>query len=156
MKPTAERRTLLLFGLLLLGLTGLILWLDRPVDSVLPPARQLTNTRLDPDRQVVRVKLDSLTQLLTDIGRDNPDGFTWKADGSRLSIRAKDIRQFNQLFMDGGELSTYAALADSPLRVHPKADGFDLPVSSAKGIRLVTLPADLIHSLQLYQKNQRP
>jgi hypothetical protein len=155
MKPTAELRPMLLYGLVLLTVTGLILWLNRPTQSVLPPARQLTNTQLDPDRQVVRMKLDSLTAMLHQIQHDNPDGFTWTDEGSRLSVQAKELNAFNQIFFDGGDLSAFAVLTDSPLRVRSGNNGFDLSIARQGGIRLVTLPADLIHNLQLHQKNQR-
>jgi hypothetical protein len=137
------------FGLLLL-LTALLLFLSRPTPGRLDPIRQLNQTRLDPERQLVRVRLDSLTTLL----RALPQGtLTWADETDRLAVRTNDSERLNAALFDHKSVATYASSKDSPVRTD--GAGFSVPIEQKGEVRYVLLPADVLHSLQLYLHDQK-
>lgn len=153
MKPRTDVKTIVQVGIACFVMLGLLLWASKPTASQLPSARELSTKRLDPDRQIVQVRLDSLTLLLNQL---QGNAFRWRADDSNLSFEAQERKDFNQFLLDGNDLTIYQDVEGSPLRIREDGNGFSVPIRQQNGIRYVTMPADLVHNLQLYQRYQQP
>ncbi|SOD96432.1 hypothetical protein [Spirosoma fluviale] len=153
MKPTTDLSRVLHYGILLVFVIGLILWFSRPLPGSLPPARSLAENKLDTERQTLLLRVDSLATLLNTLQRSGV--FAWADEGNKLQIDNQgDIKQFEQLFLMGYALPDFTKLQHNPIKAAANGQGFSLPVTEQKGVRLVRLPAHMVQSMQLYEHNQ--
>lgn len=157
MNPNANLRMVMAYGGLLLLFAIFVYWMSRPTVSQLPLPRQLTENRLDTNRQLVLVWADSLERALTDIEHTTPDVLAWEQEGNVLHIWAKhpdDPSHFDDLILGAYPLSKFAELDDSGLYVDTKGYGVKLPTQPKNNRRAVRLPAHILQSIHRnrYQK----
>ncbi|GAB4051897.1 hypothetical protein [Spirosoma litoris] len=151
MAPNTDRRTVIFYSTLLLMATILIMWVSRPTIGSLPETHSLPNDRLDPNRQVLSIRVDSLTKTLDAIQRANPGSFSWNDEGDAIQFQATDEKQFDQLLLEGHTLTEFASLKQPVIKVNLEKYGFNAPINEQNGVRAVKLPAHIIQSIHLHR-----
>ncbi len=145
-------KSILLWSSLLLLTCATLLLCSRPKAGHLPPALELNNKSLDPDRQAIWIRVDSLRTWLDPLAEAN--AFVWSDKDSKLVFIPSEAPQtFEEVFLDNQPLSIYAELANPIIKPLKNGGGFEAQVIEKNNIRLVQLPAEIIQSIQLYIKN---
>ena len=143
---------LLLVGALALATTG-IWYTTRPIDPAAGPPTGLNADHLDPERQVIWVRADTLRRLLNDLKATQPGVFDYRLNTDRLELRCATgaEKSFNKLFLDDEYLSRFDKIRDAPVEKLPTGYGFALTVQKKRGTACVRLPAEVLQSLMVQQ-----
>lgn len=140
-----------LFRLLMLGTLGLFIVYMHPSLPERPfVGRALQANRLDEERQTLWVRADSLQQLVQRIANREPGVFSQTLTRSNWEVVGTDSRAFDRIFLDGEPLTNWASLENRLIEPNDKGYGFSAPIIRKNKINYVHLPAEIIHSLQLY------
>jgi hypothetical protein len=140
-KPAGLLVSITTFLVLTIG----IVWLNGPADEAPLPAQTLQPNRMDTDRHLIWVRLDSLQNRLDLLTGDN--GLSIRSGTERLYIQASNRKQLERYLLNGLALTRFTQAANSPVRLESAGDGFSLPIQQRQGITYVQVPTDIISSL---------
>lgn len=133
--------------------TGLVWYSTRPTPPAEVPPTGLRADRLDPERQVLWVRVDTLGRLLDALRAEQPGVFDYRLTPTRLELRCAVgmEKAFNRLFLDDEYLSRLDNLAEPPLAKLSGVYGLGLPVAAQRGVPCVRLPAEVLQSLMIHK-----
>jgi hypothetical protein len=129
---------------IVLFMASIIWYLSKPNEAVLLKTKVYTSKTLDPDRQIVWIRVDSLKTLLGEIPKGK---IIWEEESNNLIFNAIDREEFNRILLDNTYLSTFRQL-DHPV-ITVKENGFSAIIETKNDIRYVQLPAEIVYSLLL-------
>jgi hypothetical protein len=127
-----------------LTIASFIWYLSKPNEAILPKKKVYSSKTLDPERQIVWIRVDSLKTLLNELPKGK---ITWEEESNNLVFRAIDQEEFNRILLDNAYLSTFKQL-DNPV-ITVDGNGFSAAIENKNDIKYVQLPAEIVYSLLL-------
>jgi PIN domain nuclease of toxin-antitoxin system len=129
---------------IVLFMASIIWYWSKPNEAVLPKTKVYSSKTLDPERQIVWIRVDSLKTLLNEIPKGR---ISWEEKSNNLIFNAIDQEEFNRILLDNAYLSTFKQL-DNPV-ITVEENGFSAIIETKSDIRYVQLPAEIVYSLLL-------
>ncbi|MFN8348830.1 MAG: hypothetical protein U0X91_27775 [Spirosomataceae bacterium] len=146
-----DRRLVLLIIFVLVAVTGSLTWLGK--DTVAPAisTKTLKVDTLDTERQLLTVRADSVLSLIKKLQIRNAKVFNCEDEGTALTISgaSEQHNAFHRIFFNEASLSSYAEIQNTQLNIATEAYQFTMPIQKYKGVRFVTLPAEVMQSMLL-------
>ena len=138
--------------IILFMVVGIIAYLTKPQPPKKDFAVEVSEKMLSETRQILWIKVDSLTSYLSKIDKQQPNVFSIADEDNRLVFRSLDEKPFNNIFLDGEYLSRFDKVSNSGIEKTESTHGFSLPIKKKSDIRFVIMPTEIIHSIQLQKR----